>query len=372
MKKILIGLCICFLSASFSFGEITGNIITAEHGLMTFLRENEKNYLIRFDPENGEVKQYWYAEEFYRYDLVKATGDAILLWEGGNYRDSLYRYSLPAEAGINPESEWRIYGIDEDFVFDGTTLHTAGDNNTSIITYSLQTGKELSKYSMEKEKYCGLHENGFYTISEDRKLLLSYDLEANRKWEVNIERISYDFVRPMEGYVLLVNVSTREVFCIDAEGNKLWRQQYPELYVNFGKTFLKAGETILIADENYTTYIKQDSGEILVTTAPGIGEIPVLLSGPLLVKIPVISSYYRYGPLANPVEIFDTSTLRYRALLTTPESIVEIRNFTPSLDKENRLLFLPLRQNRVIGIDITTGQIARDFTITLFDDDEGW
>ncbi len=374
MKRLITGVILIIFTTVFCAADITGNILVSEkHGLLTFFEEGDDNYIVSIDPESGEVNQYWDADSFYQNNLLRTIdNDIILRSRGSSYSgNTIYRYTLPEDSESDPERLWKINGVSPESVYTENVLYTIYRNRT-VITYSLETGEEISRYSPEDGQCLGFHAGGFYTNRDDNETLVSHDFEANQIWEADIERITFDYIRFVDGYILLINLSTREVFCIDDEGNKLWRQQYPDLYVNFAEIYYRVGGTIVIADRNYTTYIDAGDGHIILNTGPGIEKMSAVVFEDLLIKVPSLSNYYSYGPPGNPVEIFDTKAMQYRGLIMTPEKLAESEYISPAIHHGNRLIFLPLQQNRLTGIDIDSGEITRDFTIILFEDDSSW
>ncbi|MCD6397648.1 MAG: hypothetical protein J7L71_08915 [Spirochaetaceae bacterium] len=64
--------------------------------------------------------------------------------------------------------------------------------------------------------------------------------------------------------------------------------------------------------------------------------------------------------------------LHIKKLLLTPESIITDPRPVPGIDNADGIAYLPLKKDRLIGIDIATGDIKYDFVVKLFEDSSGW
>lgn len=125
---------------------------------------------------------------------------------------------------------------------------------------------------------------------------------------------------------------------------------------------------MVFADENLSVFVSLDDGEVAASTAPGISDIPHHVHGSTFAKVTAIDSYNRYGGPGDVVELFDLDELRIAALVTTPVPIIDDPRPVPAVSDDG-IMYLPLEENRLVGIDLTSGETVLDVTIELFPDE---
>jgi len=118
------------------------------------------------------------------------------------------------------------------------------------------------------------------------------------------------------------------------------------------------------------TLIAPQTGDILATSAPGIGAVPPQIHESTLVKVTATRNYNRYGGPGETVELFDLESRALESLVETPAPIVDSPRPMPTLDQAAGVLYLPLEDNRIIGIDVGDGRTLLDAQIELFSEEE--
>lgn len=375
MKRVIAtATLLLLLSADSIRAELEGSIAVGEEGLHVLYEYDNDQYLIQVDPTDGTVTGYWDADRLSDRYLIGTFPDGVMF---RSMYDRLYRYKLPSTHGEELELVWEIIADGLDRLFTNELLYRARRGNV-IEVYSLDSGEQLEQFPVNADRFWGFSDAGFYGTSDGGDELAYFDLSGEQRWSVDLERVSFDLVFPIEGYVLLANKQTHELFCIDDEGVKLWRQEYPWKYVPFETTghyddrltVMRAGDTAVFAHMDAASFISLESGEIVAATAPGFSRVPAAMSGSVLIKISAIENYRRYGGPGDAIELFDLSNLSIAHLVLTPEPIIDDPRPAPAVDPDGETLYLPLLEDRIIGINVADGSIALDATIELFADDE--
>jgi len=89
-----------------------------------------------------------------------------------------------------------------------------------------------------------------------------------------------------------------------------------------------------------------------------------------VVKVTATRNYNRYGGPGETVELFDLESRALESLVETPAPIVDSPRPVPTLDEDAGVLYLPLEDNRIIGIDLGDGRTLLDAQIELFSEEE--
>ncbi len=340
---------------------------------MVFYKENNHKYLLLINPVDRKVISSWDADKIDSLDLLDTIDDDILLMSKYSNRTTFYRYSLSSTDEKKPDRIWKIGDVNNNYHFTENILYVRPDRSSRIEKYSLETGEMVGEIPITEEYFWGFMGNGYYTAGNEQKNLIYNDLTGNKIWNSNIERVVLDFFIGIDGYSLLINKSEHEVFCLDDKGTKLWRQTYPEDYLAMDSNWIfRAGDSIVFSDEYMTTYIDSKTGDIMLNTAPGFEYIPPVIYQNTLIKITPRPDYNNYGGTGDTVELFDFEQLHIKKLLLTPESIITDPRPVPGIDNADGIAYLPLKKDRLIGIDIATGDIKYDFVVKLFEDSSGW
>jgi hypothetical protein len=373
-QRIAMAALVVLFCAGSAWADLDGGLAVGPDGLYVRYDYDNDTYILELDPADGSVTGYWDADRLSgRYPVGTIDGDVIFK----NEYDRFYRYALPNIDGEELELVWEFSADGLDRLLTDAHLYRARRGNT-VEVYALDTGEMMDEIDIDAEDFWGFSGDGFYATRDDDEELVYFDLSGEEVWTTDLERINYDVVFPIDGYVLLADKQGRELFCINDEGEKLWRQRYPWTYVPFDTTrsyddrltVMRAGDHAVFANMSATAFVDLETGDVAASTAPGFAEIPAVVSADTFVKISVIENYSRYAGPGDAVELFDLQELSINHLLLTPEPIVDRPRPTPAVDAERGILYLPLLEDRLIGVDIEAGSIVLDVTVELFSEDE--
>lgn len=374
-KRLVTAVLIATFCTFAAWAELSGSVVIGDDGLFTYYKYDGDTYLLKLDPEDGSIARYWDARDLRSYDLFGVVEDDLLL--RGSY-ERIYRFELPDADGDEPQQLWRI-GLDGVGRLTTGNRAYAAQSDETVDAYSFDDGEKLEEFAFDAEDFLGFADEGFYAARDDGDELVYFDLTGAEQWVADIERISFDAVYPISGCILLADEDNRELFCIDDEGNKLWRHQYPWSYLPIVPTWgysanwhtvERVGDYVVFADEDMSVFVSLENGDVAANTAPGIAEVPHAFYGSTFAKITVIDSYNRYGGPGDAVELFDIDELRMEALLMTPAPVVDDPRPVPTVSDAG-VMYLPLEGDRLIGIDLDSGETVLDVTVELFDDEEG-